>query len=97
MKTRWLRQVPKLGLRMRAALWSFPMHTSPRGDDVPDDEAYDLGKGLFYVNATEAPWNAHFQMWDYVASELPNLLAENFGIDPDWQSITGHSMGDTAH
>ena len=71
----------------------FP-DTSPRGEDVADDEAYDLGKGAgFYVNATEAPWAPHFRMWDYVAEELPALLAENFAIDPERQSITGHSMG----
>lgn len=71
----------------------FP-DTSPRGDDVADDEAYDLGKGAgFYVNATEKPWAPHFRMWDYVAEELPALIGENFAIDMDRQAITGHSMG----
>ncbi|WP_370211359.1 S-formylglutathione hydrolase [Roseovarius sp.] len=71
----------------------FP-DTSPRGDAVADDEAYDLGKGAgFYVNATQAPWAPHFRMWDYVAEELPALLGENFAIDLDRQAITGHSMG----
>ena len=71
----------------------FP-DTSPRGDDVADDESYDLGKGAgFYVNATESPWAPHFRMWDYVADELPALVAEHFAIDPDRQAITGHSMG----
>ena len=71
----------------------FP-DTSPRGEGVADDEAYDLGQGAgFYVNATETPWAPHFRMWDYVAEELPALLAENFAIDPDRQAITGHSMG----
>ncbi|WP_276718125.1 S-formylglutathione hydrolase [Pseudooceanicola nitratireducens] len=71
----------------------FP-DTSPRGEDVADDEAYDLGKGAgFYVNATRDPWAKHYQMWDYVAEELPALLAENFAIDMDRQAITGHSMG----
>ena len=71
----------------------FP-DTSPRGEDVADDEAYDLGKGAgFYVNATQDPWARHFQMWDYVAEELPALLAENFAIDMGRQAITGHSMG----
>ena len=68
--------------------------TSPRGDAVADDEAYDLGKGAgFYVNATQDPWAPHFRMWDYVAEELPALLGENFAIDLDRQAITGHSMG----
>lgn len=71
----------------------FP-DTSPRGDDVADDEAYDLGKGAgFYVNATEAPWAPHFNMWDYVAEELPALIGANFTVDMDRQSISGHSMG----
>lgn len=71
----------------------FP-DTSPRGEGVPNDDAYDLGQGAgFYVNATEAPWSEHFKMWDYVAQELPTLLGENFPVDLDRQSITGHSMG----
>ncbi|KAA9007032.1 S-formylglutathione hydrolase [Histidinibacterium aquaticum] len=71
----------------------FP-DTSPRGDDVADDDAFDLGKGAgFYVNATEEPWHPHYQMWDYVAEELPALLAKEFPIDPDRQAISGHSMG----
>lgn len=71
----------------------FP-DTSPRGADVADDAAFDLGQGAgFYVNATQAPWAPHFSMWDYVADELPRLLVSRFNIDPDLQSITGHSMG----
>ncbi len=68
--------------------------TSPRGDDVPDDEGYDFGKGAgFYVNATEAPWSGHFHMRRYVEEELPALVAENFPVDMERQGITGHSMG----
>ncbi|OBY25421.1 S-formylglutathione hydrolase [Leisingera sp. JC1] len=71
----------------------FP-DTSPRGEGVADDDAYDLGQGAgFYVNATQQPWAPHFRMWDYVAEELPALLGENFAIDLDRQAITGHSMG----
>ena len=71
----------------------FP-DTSPRGDDVADDEAYDLGKGAgFYVNATQDPWAPHFQMWDYVSAELPALIMKEFAIDEERQAITGHSMG----
>ncbi|WP_107498489.1 S-formylglutathione hydrolase [Thalassobius sp. I31.1] len=71
----------------------FP-DTSPRGEGVANDEAYDLGQGAgFYVNATQNPWAPHFNMWDYVADELPALLGENFNIDMDRQGITGHSMG----
>ncbi|MGR3492841.1 MAG: S-formylglutathione hydrolase [Shimia sp.] len=70
----------------------FP-DTSPRGEGVADDDAYDLGQGAgFYVNATEAPWTPHFRMWDYVTEELPRALAD-LGCDLDRQAITGHSMG----
>lgn len=71
----------------------FP-DTSPRGEGVADDEAYDLGQGAgFYVNATEAPWAPHFRMWDYVAEDLPRLLFNAFPLDEERQGITGHSMG----
>lgn len=71
----------------------FP-DTSPRGEDVADDEAYDLGKGAgFYVNAIQDPWKRHFRMWDYLAEELPALVADNFALDMERQAITGHSMG----
>ncbi len=71
----------------------FP-DTSPRGEAVADDDAYDLGQGAgFYVNATQDPWQPHFQMWDYIAQELPALVTSEFAIDADRQSITGHSMG----
>ena len=72
--------------------------TSPRGvdmsgNDVPDDSAYDLGQGAgFYVNATQAPWATHFQMYDYIVDELPNLIEQHFPAS-DQRSIFGHSMG----
>jgi S-formylglutathione hydrolase len=68
--------------------------TSPRGDDVPDDDAWDLGKGAgFYVDATEAPWRTHYRMYTYVTEELPALVAERFPVLPDRVGISGHSMG----
>ena len=71
----------------------FP-DTSPRGPGVADDEAFDLGQGAgFYVNATEPPWSQHFRMWDYITEDLPELLFNEFALDPERQSITGHSMG----
>jgi S-formylglutathione hydrolase len=69
--------------------------TSPRGNGVADDEddAYDLGLGAgFYVNATEAPWKAHYQMYEYVVQELPELIEANFPVLTA-RSISGHSMG----
>ena len=71
----------------------FP-DTSPRGAGVADDDAYDLGQGAgFYVNATQDPWKPHFQMWDYVTQDLPDLIGKNFAVDMGRQGITGHSMG----
>ena len=70
--------------------------TSPRGAEVPDDPdgAYDFGLGAgFYLNATEAPWNQYFHMYDYVTKELPDILFANFPGDRDRHGITGHSMG----
>jgi S-formylglutathione hydrolase len=70
--------------------------TSPRGEGIPDDPvgAYDFGVGAgFYVDATEEPFAANYQMWSYVTRELPDLVASAFPIDLDRQSIMGHSMG----
>lgn len=68
--------------------------TSPRGDGVADDPAYDLGQGAgFYVNATEAPWMPHFRMYDYVVRDLQRVVLENFPADAARQGISGHSMG----
>lgn len=86
----------KAGLQAHAAEFGlavvFP-DTSPRGEGVADDEAYDLGQGAgFYVDATEAPWAAHFQMETYIARELRDLVQEQFPVSV-YHGITGHSMG----
>ena len=72
----------------------FP-DTSPRGEGVADDaDRYDLGMGAgFYVNATESPWDKHYQMYDYVTEELPKLIESELPIMPNVKSISGHSMG----
>ena len=68
--------------------------TSPRGEGVPDDAAWDFGQGAgFYVDAVQAPWREHFRMRAYVEDELPELVAATFPIDLARQGITGHSMG----
>ena len=71
--------------------------TSPRGEGVPDDpdSAWDFGLGAgFYVNATEAPWSANYQMHDYIVDELPQVLvASNLPVNVERSSIMGHSMG----
>ncbi|HEY4070571.1 MAG TPA: S-formylglutathione hydrolase [Sphingomicrobium sp.] len=68
--------------------------TSPRGDEVPDGEGYDFGKGAgFYVDSTQEPWARNYRMWTYVTEELPALVVSEFPVDADRQGITGHSMG----
>ncbi len=68
--------------------------TSPRGEGVANDEAYDMGQGAgFYVDATKSPWAPHFRMRSYIEQELPELVAAAFPVDMSRQGITGHSMG----
>jgi len=70
--------------------------TSPRGEGVPGDpaNAYDFGLGAgFYVDAISEPYARNYRMWSYVTEELPKLVAGNFPVDADRQSILGHSMG----
>lgn len=69
--------------------------TSPRGDEVPDTpDRYDLGQGAgFYVNATQAPWDRHYHMFDYVNEELPRLVERELALIPGLRAISGHSMG----
>ncbi len=86
----------KAGLQAHAAKAGiavvFP-DTSPRGAGVADDGAYDLGQGAgFYVNATRDPWRQHYQMYDYVTRELPDLLQDALPVS-EAHGITGHSMG----
>jgi S-formylglutathione hydrolase len=67
--------------------------TSPRGENVPDDDEYDLGQGAgFYVDATNAPWNEHYKMYSYVTKELPDLVEQRWNVG-NVKSIMGHSMG----
>ena len=68
--------------------------TSPRGEGVPNDDAYDFGQGAgFYVDADEAPWKANFRMYSYITRELTALIAEHFPVDMARHGIFGHSMG----
>jgi S-formylglutathione hydrolase len=68
--------------------------TSPRGETVPNDDAYDFGQGAgFYVDATEQPFAVNYRMWSYVTEELPALVAAHFPVDAARQGIFGHSMG----
>ncbi|MFH4355750.1 MAG: S-formylglutathione hydrolase [Neisseriaceae bacterium] len=67
--------------------------TSPRGANIPDHSLYSLGQGAsFYLNASQKPWNFHYQMYDYVTQELPLLISQHFPLGKK-KSILGHSMG----
>ena len=70
--------------------------TSPRGEGVADDpdDDYDMGLGAgFYLNATQAPWSGHYQMYDYITKELQPVVFDNFPGDAERHGLTGHSMG----
>lgn len=69
--------------------------TSPRGVNIPgENDAMDVGTGAgFYVNATQAPWAAHYRMYDYVRDELVEVVNASLPVDPNRKSISGHSMG----
>ncbi len=88
--------ITKSGVQAYAALHNLIVvapDTSPRGEGVANDDAYDLGQGAgFYLNATQAPWSAHYRMQDYVARELPELIEQHFPAS-GVRSISGHSMG----
>ncbi|EMR9381184.1 S-formylglutathione hydrolase [Escherichia coli] len=67
--------------------------TSPRGEQVANDDGYDLGQGAgFYLNATQPPWAMHYRMYDYLRDELPALVQSQFNVS-DRCAISGHSMG----
>ncbi len=69
--------------------------TSPRGLNLPGDKSsYDIGEGAsFYLDATKKPWADHYRMYTYISCELPQVIADNFPINPKRQGIFGHSMG----
>ncbi|MHA6287670.1 S-formylglutathione hydrolase [Maricaulis sp. CAU 1757] len=93
----WSNVMEKSGLQRMASKLGVMVvapDTSPRGEGVADDEAYDLGQGAgFYLTATEAPWAEHYAMDRYIAAELPEVVAEHFPADMSRQGIFGHSMG----
>ena len=68
--------------------------TSPRGAEVADDAAWDMGQGAgFYLDATQAPWSKHFRMESWIIGELPGVIGAGFAADLARQSVMGHSMG----
>jgi S-formylglutathione hydrolase len=88
MKAGAQRAAAELGLMLVAP------DTSPRSPRLPgDDASWDFGLGAsFYVDATAAPWSAHYRMYSYISVELPEVIAEAFGPAPR-AGIFGHSMG----
>lgn len=93
----WSNVMEKSGLQRiasRLGVMVIAPDTSPRGEDVPNDEAYDLGQGAgFYLSATQAPWSTHFHMDRYIVEELSALVMAEFPADASRQGIMGHSMG----
>ena len=89
--------VTKAGAQRYAAQYGVAIvapDTSPRGETVPDDEAWGFAQGAgFYLNATESPWSQHFQMYDYIVNELPALVNDSQPVAATRCGIFGHSMG----
>jgi len=90
--------IVKSGALRKAAELGFVLvspDTSPRDTSIPgEDDEYDFGSGAsFYVNATQAPWSRHYQMYDYIVSELPEVIEQVTPVDHHKCSIFGHSMG----
>lgn len=93
----WANVMEKAGLQAHAAELGIAIiapDTSPRGDDVADNDAYDLGQGAgFYLTARKEPWAKHYKMDEYVTEELWGLVHDQFPIDAKRHGIMGHSMG----
>ena len=90
--------ITKAGAQQYAAQYGIMLvvpDTSPRNTGIPgENETWDLGSGAsFYIDATENPWQKHYQMYSYITKELPELITANFPVQPNKQSIFGHSMG----
>lgn len=81
------------GAAAKAGVAIVAPDTSPRGEGVADDPAYDLGQGAgFYIDATEAPWAPHFKMESYVTRDLIAAAESGFALASK-RSVFGHSMG----
>lgn len=94
----WANATEKAGFQRLAAEHGMMVvlpDTSPRGVNLPgEDDSYDFGSGAgFYVDATQAPWSAHYRMFDYASRELPELIFANFPADAGRAGVFGHSMG----
>lgn len=88
----------KAGAQQHAAqhgLMLVSPDTSPRNTGVDGaDAAWDFGSGAgFYLDATQAPWHAHWRMGSYITQELRELVLANFAARADRVGLFGHSMG----
>lgn len=68
--------------------------TSPRGENVADYEAWDLGQGAgFYLDAIQDPWAKNYNMYTYITGELTSIISNLVPNFSGKESIMGHSMG----
>jgi len=88
----------KAGAQRLAAHYGIALispDTSPRGAGIEGEgAAWDLGLGAgFYLDATEAPWAAHYRMDSYITRELYAAVLAELPVDATRIGIFGHSMG----
>ena len=88
----------KAGAQQHAAkhgLMLVTPDTSPRGTGIAEaDAAWDFGTAAsFYLDATAAPWRAHWRMATWLTQELPAWLEAQFPADTSRLGLFGHSMG----
>lgn len=67
---------------------------SPRaGVSIPAPNQL-VGEGYsHYVNATREPWHIHYRMYDYIHTELPLIITQNFDADRHRIGYTGFASG----
>lgn len=89
--------VTKAGAQQYAAQQGVALvcpDTSPRGENVPNDTAWDFAQGAgFYLNASQQPWSKNYRMYDYIVTELPEIINSTQPVEADRCGILGHSMG----
>ncbi|WP_298855747.1 S-formylglutathione hydrolase [uncultured Aquimonas sp.] len=69
--------------------------TSPRDTGIEGATGdWEFGEAAgFYLDATQAPWSARFNMQRYLLEELLPAVAANFQVDMQRCGVFGHSMG----
>ncbi len=69
--------------------------TSPRDTGIEGATGdWEFGEAAgFYLDATQAPWSARFNMQRYLLDELLPTVAANFPVDLQRCGVFGHSMG----